>query len=190
MIQLKLNKQKILILFFTLLTIALLGLVILSDFSLFHQTNLPHYDIFMTNVHGIKLDKFGKPHDEIFSPMMKHYEKDDMTTGDTPKLIFYGQKGPPWHITSDHGQMLNGNQKIILWDNVIIKQIPGPGSRNATLTTTKIYFYPDTSLANTDQPVTLTEPGSIMNGIGMQADLNKGTMKILSKTEGMYGDIK
>lgn len=180
--------KNFIILLSTLLVIALVWLLVTTDFSLFHRAESDHYDIFMTNVHAIKLDKLGKMRDELFSPTMKHYQINDTTLAETPKFIFYGN-GAPWHITGDHGEMLNGNQKIILWDNVVIKQMPGPGSHDATLTTTKVYFYPNSSYAETDQPVILTQPGSVMHGVGMTADLKKGTMKILSKTEGIYGNV-
>ncbi len=172
-----------------ILMIALVWFLIGTDFSLLHKSKPGHYDSFMTNVHGIKLDKLGNPHSELYSPNMKHYLKNDTTIAVKPKFIFYSKDGPPWHVKADHGKATNGDKLIYLWGNVYMRQLPGPGSHDATITTTSATLYPDRSYAETDQPVTVRQPGSIMHGVGMQANLKKGTIKILSKTKGMYGDI-
>lgn len=181
--------KNILIIIISILIGAFAWFLLTTDFSLLHKVNPEHYDSFMTNVHGIKLDKFGKPHDELFSPNIKHYLTNDSAISEKPLFIFYGKDGPPWHVQADHAKSINGNKLIFLWDNVHIQQLPGPNSRNVTLTTTQMTVYPDRSFAETDKPVTIKQPGSIVHGVGMQADLNKGKVKILSKTSGMYGDV-
>lgn len=158
-----------------------------TDFSFFDHQKPEHYDTFMTNVHAIKLDKFGKIHNELFSPKMFHYLATNTTISEKPYFIFYGNDGNPWHIRANHGKASNNNQLITLWDNVHIRQLPGPGSHQATITTSIAYLYPDRSYAETDKPVTITQPGSIIHGIGMQVDFKKGTVKIVSQTKGMFG---
>ncbi len=185
----KLNRKNIAIALISIILIAFIWFLLTADFSLFHRSKPGHYDSFMTNVHAIKLNQFGKPHDELFTPNIKHYLKNDSAIAIKPIFIFYGKKGPPWHIQGDQAHSINGNKVVFLTGHVRITQPPGLNSRNVTLTTTEMTLYPKRSFAETDQPVTIRQPGSIVHGVGMTADLNKGDVKILSQTHGMYGDV-
>ncbi len=187
--KLKLNRKNIIILSISIILITFIWFIFSADFSLLHRSKPGHYDSFMTNVHGIKLDKFGKPHDELTTPNIKHYLKNDSATAQTPVFIFYGKKGPPWHVQGDIANSINGNKIVYLIGHVKIVQPPGLNSQNVTMTTTKMTIYPNRSFAETDQPVTIRQPGSIVHGVGMTADLNSGKIKILSQTHGMYGDV-
>lgn len=185
----KFHRKNIIIILISIFLIAFMWFLLTTDFSLFQRYHPEHYDSFMTNVHGIKLDNFGKPHDELLTPNIKHYLENDAAIAEQPIFIFYGKKGPPWHVQGDQANSIKGNKVIFLTGHVRITQPPGLNSRNVTLTTTKMTIYPDRSFAETDQPVTIRQPGSIVHGVGMTADLNNGKVKILSQTHGMYGDV-
>jgi lipopolysaccharide export system protein LptC len=170
----------------------LLFLIALSTWLLFSSyqqsgTNKPQNpDSFMTNVHIIQMDKHGKPHYELITPKTVSYLLNDSSVLATPFIITYSQDEPPWHIKAKHGKTLHGFDKAFLWDNVSFHQLPGHGSHNATLKTSEMTFYPHKSFAETAKPVTIIQPGSIIHGIGMQADFNKNYLKLLSQTHGQY----
>lgn len=145
------------------------------------------YDSFMTQTNGIKLDKFGKPYDQLRSPLIRHYAQKDRMTAQTPYFVFHKNHSPAWYVSADHGEGLQGNKIILLTGHVKIWQPPGPGSKNTTFLTSKAYLFPDKSLATTNQPITIEQPGSVLHGVGLNADLKKGKIDILSQTEGMYG---
>lgn len=183
----KLINSKLLLWMSVALLAAATMYVFTKNYLRLHRPRIKIYDSFMTQVHGIKLDKFGKPHDELVSPFIRHYQKQNRMLADKPFFIFYSDNAPPWHVNADHGEGLNGNKLVILTGHVKVRQLPGPNSQDVTLNTTKLYLYPDQSIAKTDQPVTIEQPSSIVHGVGMIANMKKGTVKILSKTEGMYG---
>jgi len=150
-----------------------------------NKPNTP--DSYMTDVYAVTLNKDGKVASILVSPKVTDYEQDNNTDIQTPFVTINPQQEPPWHIHADHAKVLNGSSKILLWGNVNIQQLPGPNSHFLTLLTTELTLYPDKSFAETDQPVTIKQPDSIVHAVGMQADLNKGYIKLLSKTQGQYG---
>lgn len=150
-----------------------------------NQPNTP--DSYMTDVYAVTLNKDGVIASVLISPKVTGYAENDKTNIQTPFVTIKPRQEPPWHIHADHAKVLDGNTKILLWGNVRISQLPGRNSHFLTLLTTELTLYPDKSFAETDQPVTIKQPGSIVHAIGMQADLNKGYIKLLSKTEGQYG---
>ncbi len=151
------------------------------------QENKPNNpDTFMTDIHAIQIDQMGKVHTTLTGSTATHYEQDNTTLFEKPYYITKSKQGPPWHISGDHGKAINGMDSILLWDNVRIYQPAGLNSRNLTLTTSRLTYYPARSYAETDQPVTLKQPGNITQGIGLQADLKTGFIKLLSHSSGQY----
>lgn len=144
-------------------------------------------DTFMTNVNAMKLNLAGKPHYIFTTPQLLTYQTNNRTVANKPFFVFYKPGEPPWQMRADSSQGIDGKNKVILEGNVYIHQLPGVNSNNITLTTNKIIGYPPKSLAETDQPVVITQPGTIINAIGMQADLNKHTIKLLSNTRIQHG---
>lgn len=151
-----------------------------------HKVKLDTVQSFMTNVHATAYDKLGHVKDVLVSPRVTHLYKDNTTLADHPYVTATAKSGPPWQIHAEHGKLLNGKEEVQLWGNVNITQPAGIGSQNTTLLTSKITYYPQRKFAETDQPVTIMQPGTVIHGIGMTADLNKGLINILHHTQGQY----
>jgi LPS export ABC transporter protein LptC len=140
----------------------------------------------MTEVHVTQFDKDGRLHNEFYSPELVHYPQDDMTFSQKPFFIFYALTEPPWHISAKNGKSLNGDQRMLLWDNVQIQQMPGLHSHHMTIDTSLITLYPHLSFAQTERPVTITQPNTVIHAIGMQADLKTSAVKLMSETKGQH----
>ena len=143
-------------------------------------------DALITDVNATQFNEFGKPQHILKSPRLLHYLKNNTTLITKPFYIFENGKEAPWHIKADQGKVLHDTKTIILTGHVLIKQLPGINSRHITLLTDKMMFYPQMSLAKTDRPVTIKRPGMIVKGVGLQADLKTGEIKLLSQTHGEY----
>lgn len=147
-------------------------------------------DAFMEEVVATIIDKQGRPSLKIVSPKMTHYIENDATDIVKPLLTLYRssrQKAPkPWRLTADHARALQGVSQIRLWDNVIINH-PGDAEDEKTRLLTKtLNVYPDKQLAETLDPVTISQPFTQIQAIGMNADLSTGAVKLLSQTRGEY----
>ena len=186
-----LNKKQIFVTIILLSIVVFTIWLIISANKISIHPNLPDKpDAFATDIKSVKLNKLGEIDRILISPKIVHYPKNNMSKITKPFAIINKKDEQPWHITSDRGEALEGTKKIILFGNVKIRQLPGENSKNITLLTTEITFYPDRSYIETDKPVTIKQPGNIVKAIGLQADLNTGYIKLLSKVKGQYsGDI-
>ena len=99
---------------------------------------------------------------------------------------FDDQNHVPWIITADNGQSQAGVSQVHLWGNVKLLQPPARNSHNMTMTTSSLIIFPEKQLAQTDQPVVITEPGTVINGVGLRANLNTGEIQLLSQARGVY----
>jgi len=184
------DKKKIILLSILIVAIAFSFWIIYTSRSIKPIKSQPHTpDAFMTNISAVKIDKFGKPINTFTATKVLNYKQNNKSNFDNPFIIHYVPNAPSWHISAKHGQSLDDNQTIILTVNVKVHQLPGPNSHNATLTTTKLTYYPKKALVITHQPVVITQPGSIVHAIGLTADLNKNVIKLISKVHGQYGKI-
>lgn len=144
-------------------------------------------DSYMIDFKVTQTNKTGQLENIFFADKAFNYTQQSKTTFNAPFIIHYVPNAPPWHITAKHGLALDNGDTIILTDHVKAKQLPGPNSRNATLTTSKLTYYPKKALAITHQPVVIEQPGSIIHSKGLQADLNKNVIKLISNVHGQYG---
>lgn len=164
-------------------------LIITSGQVTLPQNKPQNPDSFITDVNAIQFDKLGKPGHIFKSPLLINYLQDNTTKITNPFYIFQNNNEPPWHVQSDQGKAIHGAKTIVLTGHVKIRQLPGINSRNLTLFTDKIIFYPKRSFAETDRPVTIKQPGIIIQGIGLEANLKTGEIKLLSKMRGEYKKI-
>lgn len=140
----------------------------------------------MENVSATIFNAQGKPALIIASPKMIHYAKNDVTEITKPKVAVLREPASTWHIDSLSAQATNGLNKIVFRDNVVATHQEDPSNPVTTLNTTTLTIYPDKETAETSAAVSLIQPSSIINAIGMLANLNDGTIKFLSKTRENY----
>jgi len=178
--------------FFTLaLLLFCIALILMPQshhFSLPTRVENQSPDWFMKNATAMKTDEQGKIKGLVTSPSMVHYSADDVIDMQQPFFTLFDNGGIPWHINANTAQVFQkkNNNHIQLNKNVIVKQMPGKGSNEVTLTTDHLTFFPDTSIAKTDAAVTITEPGSTIQAVGFEADLKQGIIKFLSNSRAEY----
>lgn len=118
---------------------------------------------------------------QIFSPKAIHYPKSDTTHLDAPVFDYVDEKSR-WRSTAQEGVMYNATNSVLLSREVVLQQV----TKLARLTTDSILVAIDQKLAITNAPVTLESHGGTMKGIGLVADFNKQTLKLVSHVEGVY----
>ena len=143
-------------------------------------------DAFMENVVALIIDKEGNPSLKVESPKMVHYADNDTTDIDTPLITLYRQSPEPWYINSHFAKATQGLDKIYFWDNVVIHHLNDSANPATTMTTTTLTVFPDKQIAQTDDNVTVVQPSTTIHGLGMQANLNEGTIQLLSQARGEY----
>ncbi len=143
-------------------------------------------DAFMENIVATIMNKQGSPSLKIEAPKMTHYAEDDTTHILHPRVTVYRHSPQPWFIHSDYADASKGTQEIIFSDNVVIHHPADIANPNTTMETLSLTVFPDKQQAETHNPVTIMQPDTTIHAIGMLADLNNGTVKLLSEAKGDY----
>ncbi len=143
-------------------------------------------DSFMEKVIATRMNVSGQLENELFSPRMEHYATQNITNISSPHLLLYSAGAKPWRITALHGRAYKGAAWIDLWTNVKGHQAAGREHPEVTLLTSAITVYPKSKYAITDQSVKILRGGLTMDGIGMEADLNKNEIELLSNIKSYH----
>ncbi len=148
-----------------------------------HEAESP--DGFMTQVHYTHYDENGEIQSKLYSPKIIHYNENDRAQLEKPSLVMHTQDKQTWIITADQGTSLHGSKQIDLKNNVQVQRVKDPSHIN-TLTTSSLTAFPDRQFAQTDKAVTIVQPGSTVQAVGMTANLKTGDITLLSQTQGIY----
>lgn len=149
-----------------------------------HNANEP--DAYMENVTATILNKNGMPSLKVSTPKLIHYALNDTTDVLKPNVTIYRNSPKPWYINSEYAKATGGTAQILFWDHVLIHHPADTANPITTMETATLTVYPDKEIAATDQPVTIQQPDTIVHAIGMLANMNDGTVKLLSKAQGEY----
>lgn len=107
------------------------------------------------------------------------------TLVDHPKLVFFQADGPPWELNAKRGKILEAEQQIILWDEVLLKHIDADGVLTE-IHTDELKIDPVHKLAKTAEPVKIDSQKMALEGVGMTADLVAEKIQLLSKVRGLH----
>lgn len=143
-------------------------------------------DAYMETVNAVIYDKLGKVKMKIATPRMVHYPEHDTTQFTEPQLMLYRKSPKPWHVTANNALATDGMETIHFWDNVAIHHPADQGNPATFIKTIKLIVHPNKQTAETDEAITLMQPNLVVNGVGMFADMNTGSIKLLSQTRGEY----
>ncbi len=154
-----------------------------------NQSRVPDWYIVHAKITNTNL--LGHVTGQLTSPRLTHLPYDNVIHLQTPFFVAYDKTNIPWHIHADKGLAYQTKpKKINLIGNVRIQQLPGVGSHKARLTTTQMMYFPNQNIAETKQPVTISEPGTVMHSVGFKANFHQGVIRFLSRSEAEYYDVK
>lgn len=143
-------------------------------------------DSIMEDVVATIINKEGKVALKIETPRMVHYLQNDTTHIEAPSITVYRESPEPWYIHSNYAKATKGIDKLFFWSNVTIKHNNDNANPMTTIKTDTLTVFPNKKIAATDDPITLVQPDTVIHATGMLADLNDGTVKLLSSTRGEY----
>ena len=150
------------------------------------STLLSKPDAFMEDVSATFMNKDGVPALKIKSAKMTHYPENDTTRAVSPLVTIYRRSPEPWYIRSDSATLTSGIKKIAFLGNVVIHHLPDTDTPLTTLNTASLTVFPEQETAETHEAVTIKQPDTTVNAVGMLANLGDGTVKLLSNAKGNY----
>jgi len=132
-------------------------------------------DYIVNNFTITRFDAQGKLYQTLTAREMRHYPDDDSTEAEQPFMTYHGALKT--FISADQAWIDSGGKTIELERNVRVRHENAKGPETV-LTTTTLTVLSDDEIARTKAPVTITQGGTVVRGIGMESN-NKTRISVL-----------
>jgi lipopolysaccharide export system protein LptC len=142
-------------------------------------------DYLMRDFEVISLDDQGLESITLRAPEMQRNPKDQTFTIATPLFLLPDSEGHHWEMRSKTAWVsAKGDEMRLSGDvkGVSPKQATVP----STFDTQRLNVFPRKNLAVTDDAVTITQPGSILSGVGFQTNTKTRQYQIKSQSKLRY----
>ena len=150
----------------------------------------PRSDYTLGNFSIDALDAQGRHSFSIAGPRLARRAEDGSIFVTAPDYTILDNGGRTWKGTSDSAWVNKNGTVMKLEGKVEMRRLPGPGTAPAQLLTSDLTVTsPGKGQAlssaqgktmQTQALATITEPGRVVRGVGMQADLGLKTLQLLS----------
>ena len=130
------------------------------------------------------LDAEGKESFTLRAPMLRETPGDRTMELEAPLFLLPDAEGKHWKVRSDSGWVSEDRKEIRLKGNVDANS--PEGTRPVNMKTRQLNVFPNTSRASSPAVVTITQPGSILRGRGLEADLADKRYTLLSQVHSRY----
>lgn len=132
----------------------------------------------------VALDKQGQESVTLRAPYMQS-GRDESYTVQTPLFFIPDRHGQHWQMRSKTAWVSPGGEELRLIDDVVGTS-PQETATPTRFETTRLDVLTRQNLAVTEQPVTVTQPGSILTGRGFEANLDTRRYRLKSQVKSRY----
>ncbi|MDQ8039147.1 MAG: LPS export ABC transporter periplasmic protein LptC [Rickettsiella sp.] len=155
----------------------------------FTARHLP--DAYATEVIIFHTDIEGNLYDQLKTPLSVHYPLDDSISLSKPLFNLFLKNNESWELSAHYGKLKENNNLLHLWDNVTLKQKKGLNTfPSSTLTTSTLNVNLKEKTAETSAPVAIIQENQVIHAVGLHADFNTKTIKLLSQVKGQLKPTK
>ena len=168
---------------------AITGWMLFRDFDKikpdrFSGPSRPSYELV-----DFELDAFDEQGRIAFRAQAPRLLHDDRVKGmalTTPVFRLFGENGQSWQARSATAWIDTKAKRIDLDTDVTVTRDIGDVAQAWSLTTERLVAHTETRLIETDRVVEVKQPGSILRGRGLLADLNEKTFELKADVHGSF----
>ncbi len=142
-------------------------------------------DYVMHDFEVVALDKQGKESVTLRAPEMHRNPADQSFDITTPLFLLPDREGHYWQMRSRTGWMSPDHSELRLLGEVTGTS-PKEAQSPTTFRTERLNIFPERDMASTDLAVTITQPGSILNGRGFETNLKTKAYEFKSQVKSVY----
>ncbi len=150
------------------------------------ETDSKISDTFFKNAKITNFSELGLPKSKINSPLILHYPGDEESELSDPDIILFREKGSPVKVAADKAWINKAGTRVTLVDHTIVKRELTVDNAYFKLQSPELIIWPNNDYVETDKAVTITTDTTIVNGIGMEAYLDKEHYYILHDVKVNY----
>ncbi|MFA6902799.1 MAG: LPS export ABC transporter periplasmic protein LptC [Gallionellaceae bacterium] len=149
--------------------------------------NLRHDpDYIIDNFTATTLDEKGKIRFVMSAKKLWHYPDDDTTHLEQPRIESMTADYPPLRITALNGKLSSKGDEVFLHNDVVIFRPAYADKGEMTFKSNYLRVVPHKDIADTNQPVTMSNANTLLNAVGMELDNKTHTIKFLSRVKAVY----
>lgn len=151
----------------------------------------PVVDAYMSEARALRFNQDGTLKEDIQTAFWQHLLASETTEMTTLHVDLYQPDGSLWHITANkglghHKELASNFNDIELSDDVRISRAVLQDHDALTWHLKTEHLTLNESFASTDEPVSVQGPESLINAIGLKADLESGYVEFLSQVRTQY----
>ncbi len=143
-------------------------------------------DFILENFTATRMNEDGAPRYLLSGKKMTHYPDDDTTHLDEPRFTHLEPGKPGLRVAANRALLSRDGEHVYLTDDVRVERDPEDGQSAISVATSYLHLIPDKDLAETDQPVTITDARTVVTAVGLELDNKTRTLKLLSRVKGRY----
>ncbi len=147
-------------------------------------------DFIVNNFSAVTLNEQGTPRFMIAAQKMLHYPDDDSTHLEAPQITSFSADRPALYASASKGTISGKGDEVFLRDDVKLIRAASAGQSELAFTTNYLRVIPERDLADTDQPVMITDAHHRIDAIGMQLDNKTRTIKLLAQVRSEHDVAK
>jgi lipopolysaccharide export system protein LptC len=140
----------------------------------------PRSDYTLTDFTLNALDSSGALSFQTTGPRLARRGDDGSIFLTTPDYRMVDGSGHTWKGKSDSGWVNKDGSIMKLEGHVEMHRQPSADLPAVDVETSELTTWPKEKKMATDAPTTITQPGSILHGVGMRGDLNDKVLELLS----------
>lgn len=131
------------------------------------------------------LDEHGQLAFTMSGPQSARHPEDGSMFVTSPDYVLTGDDGP-WIGRSDHAWINKEGTELRLAGHVQMEREASIAAAATRIDTADLTAWPRTGKLHTPAPTQIVQPGAVLRGIGMQADLNSKQLELLSDVHATY----
>ncbi|NCT67534.1 MAG: LPS export ABC transporter periplasmic protein LptC [Rhodanobacteraceae bacterium] len=140
----------------------------------------PRSDYALTDFTLDALDSAGQRTFQVSGPHLARRGDDGSIYVTTPDYLLIDGGGHPWKGKSDAAWVDKDGSLMKLQGQVEMHRAAGDDDKPIDVVTRDLTARPKDKTFETAAPATITQPGSILSGVGMRGDLNDKVLELLS----------
>ncbi|MEO7916309.1 MAG: LPS export ABC transporter periplasmic protein LptC [Dokdonella sp.] len=145
----------------------------------------PRSDYTLSNFNLTALGDDGKLSFRMTGPLLTRSDRDRSIYATTPAYVMVDGSGRPWQGKSDAAWIDKAGTIMQLRGDVLMRS-ETDGKPTSTITSSDVTIWPKTNKLSTDAKATIEQPGSIVRGTGLRADLTTHTMELLADVHSTF----
>ena len=140
----------------------------------------PRSDYTLTDFTMNVLDATGTQTFQVSGPRLARRSDDGSVFVTTPDYVLVDGNGHPWNGKSDAAWVNKDGTLMLLQGHVEMHREASGPTKPVDIVTRDLTTWPKAKKMETAAPATITQPGSILRGVGMRGDLNTKILELLS----------